>query len=148
MYSTDLAYIHESGFGAFAREVAPEIVAILRRTRIRSGLVVEIGCGGGTLARHLVEKGYRVRGYDISPAMIRLARARAPRAEFRVASLADAPLPACAAIVSIGEVVADRGGGPQPEGYPDAVNQAFAVAIRMHRIRGAGSGVAATSTEH
>jgi SAM-dependent methyltransferase len=111
MYSTDLAYIHDSGFGAFAREVSPEIVAILRRNGIRSGLVLEIGCGAGTLARHLVENGYRVRGFDVSPAMIRLARARAPRATFRVASLADAPLAPCEAIVSIGEVVAYVPGG-------------------------------------
>jgi len=111
MYSTDLAYIHDAGFGAFAREVAPEIVAILRRSRIGSGLIAEIGCGSGTLAHHLVENGYRVLGYDISAAMIRLARAKAPRAEFRVASLADAPLPSCAAIVSVGEVVAYVPGG-------------------------------------
>jgi SAM-dependent methyltransferase len=111
MYSTDLAYIHDAGFGAFARDVAPEIHRILRRHEIRSGLVVEIGCGPGTLARHLASRGYGLLGYDVSPAMIRLARARAPRAEFHVASLTSAALPPCAAVVSIGEVVAYVPGG-------------------------------------
>jgi hypothetical protein len=46
--------------------------------------------------------------------MIRLARARVPEAAFRVASLTDAPLPQCNAVVAMGEVVsyvAARGSG-------------------------------------
>jgi len=111
LYSTDLAYIHDAGFGGFARSVAADLVAILARRGIETGLVVEIGCGAGTVARRLADDGYDVLAYDVSPAMVRLARARAPRADCRVASLADAVIPPCAAIVSVGEVVTYVPGG-------------------------------------
>lgn len=105
MYSTDLAYIHHVGFGDLANGAAPELIRILRGHGVRSGRIVELGCGSGILARHLVGAGYRVAGFDRSPAMIRLARREAPGARFRVASLATAPVPRCDAVVAIGEVV-------------------------------------------
>jgi SAM-dependent methyltransferase len=110
VYSTDLAYIHDAGFGDFAERVSPEIVRILRRhgtcpSAVRAALIVEVGCGSGTLARHLVEAGYDVLGIDISPAMVRLARAKARGARVRVGSLTDVRLPACRAVVAINEVV-------------------------------------------
>ena len=112
MYSTDLAYIHDAGFGDFAKAAAPEIGRILRRASITGGRVVEFGCGSGVLAAYLQAKGYQIHGYDISPAMIRLARRNAPGARFGVASLVSAPIPACEAIVCAGEVVTYiRGGG-------------------------------------
>jgi SAM-dependent methyltransferase len=111
VYSPDLAYIHDVGFGAFARRAGPHIAAILRRHGIRGGLVVEAGCGSGDLARFLSTHGYSVRGFDVSPAMVRLARERAPAGAFRVASLATMRLPACAAIVAIGEVITYVPGG-------------------------------------
>jgi SAM-dependent methyltransferase len=46
-----------------------------------------------------------VIGIDISAAMIRLARVRAPNARFRVASLTTAPLPRCDAVIATGEVI-------------------------------------------
>jgi SAM-dependent methyltransferase len=111
MYKTDLAYIHDAGFGAFARHAGPAIVRMLRQAGIRRGLVVELGCGGGVVAERLTRARYDVLGLDISPAMIRRARRRAPLATFRVASLADAAIPACAAVVAVGEVVTYVPGG-------------------------------------
>ncbi len=113
MYCTDLAYIHDAAFGDFAERVAPEIVSILRRRGIgqsknppgRALPIVEMGCGSGTLARHIVAAGYQVIGFDLSPAMIRLARAKAGRARFRIASLTAARIPRCRAVVAIGEVI-------------------------------------------
>ena len=124
MYSTDLAYIHDARFGDFAERAAPEVIRILRRhgrhpSTLRgrperrrgttgsgpAGRVVEVGCGSGTLARHLVDAGYNVVGFDISPAMVRLAREKVPEATFRVASLTEARMPRCDAVVAIGEVV-------------------------------------------
>jgi SAM-dependent methyltransferase len=105
VYSPDLAHIHDTGFSGFARRAAPELVAILRRHGIRRGLVVDAGCGSGVLAAHLVDAGYRVLGIDASAAMIELARARAPRAKFRVASIPSVRFPRCSAIVAINEVV-------------------------------------------
>ncbi len=113
MYSIDLAYIHDVGFGDFADDVAPHLLRILRRAGIRGGRIVEVGCGSGRLARHLTERGYQVHGSDVSPAMVRLARRHAPRARFTVASLADVKIPRCDAVVGLGEVVTYvRGGLP------------------------------------
>ena len=115
MYGASLSHIHDVAFGDLARGATPEIVRLLRRVgRRRTGftpLVVEVGCGSGVLARALVDKGYRVLGIDVSPHMIRLARARAPRARFRIASLVDAAIPRCDAVIGIGEVVTYVPGG-------------------------------------
>jgi SAM-dependent methyltransferase len=104
-YGRDLAYIHDAGFGDFASRAAPEILRLLRRRGIRGGRVVELGCGAGTVARALTQAGYDVLGIDISPAMIRMARARAPQAAFRVGALATTRIPPCDAVVAVGEVV-------------------------------------------
>jgi predicted TPR repeat methyltransferase len=80
-------------------------VRILRGHGITSGRVVDAGCGSGILSRRLVDAGYDVIGFDISPAMIRLARLAAPDATFRVAPLATARIPPCCAVVAAGEVV-------------------------------------------
>src|SRR5262245_26329056 len=113
MYNIDLAHIHDRGFADFSESVAPHVARLLARAGIRTGRIVEIGCGSGRLARHLTARGYAVDGSDVSPAMIRLARARAPRARFRVASLAAVRLPPCDAVVALGEVVTYvRGGLP------------------------------------
>lgn len=42
-YRSDLAYIYDAGFGDFARNATPELLAILRRAGIRRGLVVDMG---------------------------------------------------------------------------------------------------------
>jgi SAM-dependent methyltransferase len=106
LYSTDLAYVHDAGFGDLAEGAGPEIARMLRTRGIARGHVVEIGCGSGTLARYLVDRGYAVTGLDVSPAMVRLARAKAPAARFRVASLTSARIPRCKAVIAIGEVIA------------------------------------------
>jgi SAM-dependent methyltransferase len=105
LYSTDLAHIHDAGFGALADRAGPEIVRILRAHAIRCGLVVEAGCGSGILTAHLLEAGYEVFGFDQSAAMVRLARARAPAARFRVASLTRLPIPSCRAVLAVGEII-------------------------------------------
>jgi SAM-dependent methyltransferase len=75
------------------------------------GRIVEVGCGSGLVARYLSDRGYDVRGIDVSPAMIAIARATAPGARFRVASLMDARVPVCNAIVGVGEVLTYVPGG-------------------------------------
>jgi 2-polyprenyl-3-methyl-5-hydroxy-6-metoxy-1,4-benzoquinol methylase len=104
LYLTDLAYIHDRGFGDLANGVASQVVRILNRHGIRRGRIVEAGCGSGILARHLADAGHDVIGIDASPAMIRLARVRAPNARFRVASVTTASIPRCDAVIAIGEV--------------------------------------------
>jgi len=104
VYSTDLAYIHDAGFSDFAARAVPELVNILSRNGIRRGLVVDVGCGSGVLAKGLIEAGYDVVGVDVSPAMIRLARTRVPHGTFRVGSISTFRFPRCAAVVALNEV--------------------------------------------
>jgi SAM-dependent methyltransferase len=108
MYGTDLAHIHEDGFGDCARRAAPEITALLKRHGIHpsTGIrIVEYGCGGGRIVQHLTQSGYSAIGIDQSAAMIRLARQNAPQGLFRVGSLATSRIPRCDALIAIGEVI-------------------------------------------
>lgn len=102
-YKPDLAYIHDVGFGDFAEQAAANILDCLKAIQIESGLVVDLGCGSGIWANHLIQAGYQVLGIDISEAMIDLARNRVPLAEFRVDSLFTASLPPCRAVTALGE---------------------------------------------
>jgi SAM-dependent methyltransferase len=116
VYSDDLAHIHHLGFTKLARGFAPELLSLLRRHGIRAAprratTLVEVGCGSGVLAARLVAAGYDVVGIDQSPAMIRIARATAPGARFRVARLEQARLPPASAVIAVGEIVTYVPGG-------------------------------------
>ncbi len=102
-YQDDLAYIHHTGHWHFANGAAPGLLALLRRARIHTGLVVDLGCGSGIWARHLTDAGYNVLGIDYSAPMIALARQSAPQACFQHGSYLKVDLPPCAAVTSIGE---------------------------------------------
>jgi SAM-dependent methyltransferase len=104
-YGTDLAWIHHAGFSEFATHAARGILASLTTQGIREGLIVDIGCGSGILARALTDVGYSVLGIDASPVMIELARVTAPAAHFEVATFDEAALPPCSAITATGEVL-------------------------------------------
>lgn len=103
-YQDDLAYVHDVGFGDFARNAAPGLLNTLRQAGITSGLVIDLGCGSGIWARELSAAGYDVLGIDISPAMIALAQTRVPQGEFRAASFLEADLPSSVAVTALGEV--------------------------------------------
>jgi SAM-dependent methyltransferase len=104
-YGEDLAYIHDVGHADFALDSAPGIKRILKRNGIGEGLVVDLGCGTGLLARELIDAGYDVFGIDISEAMIEIARERTPEADFRVGSLFEVGIPRCEAVTAISEVL-------------------------------------------
>lgn len=55
-------------------EWCENIVAILKNDQIQEGLVVDLGCGTGTLTRMLAEKGYDMIGVDFSMSMLQIAR--------------------------------------------------------------------------
>ncbi|HEV7667642.1 MAG TPA: methyltransferase domain-containing protein [Thermoanaerobaculia bacterium] len=57
------------------------------------GLVGDLGCGPGHVARYLHEQGVRVLGVDLSPEMIRQATRLTPGVEFRVGDLLALDLP-------------------------------------------------------
>jgi len=104
-YREDLAYIHDTGHGAVARDAAGRLIRELTTGGHRRGTVVDLGSGSGILAGALEETDYHVVGIEMSEAMVALARARAPDAEFRVGSFVGADLPTSVAVTAIGEVV-------------------------------------------
>jgi SAM-dependent methyltransferase len=104
VYESDLAYIHDQGFGGFARGSAPGLLNLLRQAGFGQGRIVDLGCGSGIWARELVDAGFDVTGVDLSPAMIELARRRVPEAELHVGSFLSFRLPACRAVTALGEV--------------------------------------------
>jgi SAM-dependent methyltransferase len=99
-YGEDLAYIHDRGYSAVAEGAAATVLELLRPR----ASVVELGCGSGVTARRLTDAGHEVLGIDQSAALIALARRRAPRARFRVGSFVSEPIPACDAVLAVGEV--------------------------------------------
>jgi SAM-dependent methyltransferase len=103
-YDTDLAYVHDAGFGRFAESAAPLVVDALRRAGIEDGVIVDLGCGSGRASRCFCNAGFSVMGADLSAAMIALARERVPAAEFHVQSFVDFEFPRCVAVTGIGEV--------------------------------------------
>jgi len=103
LYRQDLAYIQATAFGTLARGAAPEIVAMLRRAPVEVRRVVDAGCGAGPLSAALVEAGFAVVGMDTSADLLAIARAAVPAARFLRQSIYAAPVPACEAIVALGE---------------------------------------------
>lgn len=114
-YQADLAYIHDRGFGAFATNMAPGLLALFEAAGLRGGReggrVVDLGCGSGIWLERLIQHGYQVLGVDLSPAMIALARQRIPQAELHAESCWDFVLPRCSAITALGEVLCYRRDG-------------------------------------
>jgi SAM-dependent methyltransferase len=102
-YAEDLAYIHDVGFGGFAKSSAPGLLETLRKKGVARGLVVDLGCGSGLWARALCDAGYAVRGIDISKAMIKMAKQRVPEGTFQAGSFLKAKLPPCDAVTALGE---------------------------------------------
>jgi SAM-dependent methyltransferase len=104
-YRDDLAYIHDAGFGHFARGAAAVLLEELPRRGPDHGLVIDLGCGSSILGEQLSARGYDILGIDLSPAAIALARKRVPGGSFRVESLLTAELPRCVAVAAVGECV-------------------------------------------
>lgn len=103
-YDHDLAYVHDQGFGEFARGAAPGVVTLLRDAGMVAGRVVDLGCGSGIFAQALAEAGYDVVGVDISPAMIEIARSRVPTGAFLACSFREFEIPPAGAVTALGEV--------------------------------------------
>ena len=61
--------------------------------RLRTGSVLDIACGTGTLLAMAHEKGVKCYGIDLSQGMLNQARAKVPSAELRRASYYEIPYP-------------------------------------------------------
>lgn len=107
---------YDSAAEGYAEHLATELVRkpldrhLLNRfaedTRGR-GLVADLGCGPGQVARHLHEQGVSVVGIDLSPEMIRVASGLHPEIEFRAGDMTRLDLPdaSLAGIVSFYSIV-------------------------------------------
>jgi SAM-dependent methyltransferase len=100
-YGADQAAIHHADFGAVAARAGQHLLSIIDPP----GTVIDLGCGSGILAAIVSDVGFDVRGYDLSAAMIDLARVNAPKATFEQRAALDVELPSgTAAVTAIGEV--------------------------------------------
>ena len=73
--------------------------ALLSYLPARCGRVLEVGCGHGVLTRQVARRAEQVLALDLSPEMVRVARARsaeAPNIEYRVADVTTTALPEAA----------------------------------------------------
>jgi SAM-dependent methyltransferase len=102
-YRSDLAYIHDSGYGGFAAAAAPVLLDALRAAGLERGRVIDLGCGSGILSAAVAAAGYDIVGFDISRDMLALARQRLPQAQFKMQSLFAADIPPCVAVAAVGE---------------------------------------------
>jgi SAM-dependent methyltransferase len=103
LYKQDLAYIHAAGFGKLAQGAAPEIIRRLKHAPVRIRRVVDVGCGAGPLSAALVDAGFEVTGIDCSAELLSIARTAVPKAHFIHGSVYETQVPACEAIVALGE---------------------------------------------
>ncbi|HWU20864.1 MAG TPA: class I SAM-dependent methyltransferase, partial [Nocardioides sp.] len=60
-------------------------------TVVGDGEVLDAGCGAGRMSRYLADRGVRVRGVDLSPGMVAMARRDHPDIDFGVGSLSALP---------------------------------------------------------
>jgi SAM-dependent methyltransferase len=103
LYGRDLSCIQAAGFGGLATGAAPEIERRLSSAAIPIRRVVDVGCGAGPLTAALVQAGFETTGIDCSSELLSIARRVAPKASFVNASVYDAEIPACEAIIALGE---------------------------------------------
>ncbi len=99
-YGEDLAFVHDAGFTDLAEAAARMVLDLVRPP----GLAVDLGCGGGSLLRELVDAGFDGWGVDLSPEMVALARRRVPEATLLVGDALAVPLPPCKVVTAVGEV--------------------------------------------
>jgi len=70
-------------------EPDPRLVEAVESGTIPVGRALEVGCGTGTNARWLAERGFDVLGLDLAPLAIEAARAKRPRRDGCVFEVAD-----------------------------------------------------------
>ncbi len=103
LYNRDLAHIQAAGFGNLARGAAPEIIRLLKSAPVQIRRVVDAGCGAGPLTAALVAAGFEVTGIDSSAELLAIARSDISKARFIPGSVYETQIPACEAIVALGE---------------------------------------------
>lgn len=92
-----------------------------------AGDAIDAMCGTGRYAGHLADRGHRVRGFDTSPRMLDLARAKLPDVEFGLADVAALPVADASADVVVNALAIN---------HVDDLGPAFAEAARVLRPGG------------
>ncbi len=88
-------------------KISSEIASIVRHCKAHrvpaQGLILDLGCGPGLYAQRLVSQGYKVEGWDISPAAVRWARKQIPIkwGKFHLADFSIARLPPADAAIMV-----------------------------------------------
>ena len=92
----DVRESYDSAASAYAEHLAKELDGkpldrhLLNRFAEEArggGLVVEVGCGPGQVARYLSERGVSMVGIDLSPRMVETAQGLHPGLDFRVGDM-------------------------------------------------------------
>lgn len=102
-YDEDLAYVHSVAFSDLSLAAGEHVLDLLRSEGIGSGLIVDLACGSGQWVARASGAGFDALGVDVSPAMLRLARAQAPSARFVQSTACAVGLPPCVAVTCFGE---------------------------------------------
>ena len=105
IYQEDLAQIHIDGYGFHWEGAASAVLRFLRESGVKTGTVVDLGCGGGQWLERLSREGYSTCGVDRSASMIKAAKTRVPQGKFILGSFAEVRLPDCDAVTSLGEPI-------------------------------------------
>ena len=103
--NADLAFIHDAGYGKFARAAAQFLDETASQRGVKLDTIVDLGCGSGILVELMSADGRRVTGIDQSEEMLKIARRRAPSADFLCRSVYECELPRCHVVTAIGEVI-------------------------------------------
>jgi SAM-dependent methyltransferase len=77
----------------FCRRALPVVESLLLNQLPPGSAILDVCCGGGQMARTLVQRGYRVTGLDCSPRMLALATENVPQAKFLLADAREFDLP-------------------------------------------------------
>lgn len=102
-YQEDVAYVHDTGFSDFANHAAKMIVYNLNEKIGKKGLVIDLGCGSGVVAQELLKNNFDVLGIDQSEELIKIAKIKAPHANFIADSFFNVNFPSCISIISTSE---------------------------------------------
>ena len=74
---TDFAYIYDKLIGQDYEKWADYIEEIFAKNNLKPSLVLDLGCGTGSITNILAKRGYDMIGVDISPDMLNVAREKA-----------------------------------------------------------------------
>lgn len=92
---SQLSRVYDLGWSDFARQYVSLVNKLLRDHSIKQARILDLACGTGTLAIELTRSGHIVQGLDISPEMIRIAKAKSPRSSrisFKVGNMTSFPV--------------------------------------------------------